>query len=70
MVNKEKIKEMDSHWTEVMNLAEKYGFLCQAFAGTATLATHKNQVETFEEKEYLHRQKELFRIDMSICDEE
>lgn len=70
MVNKEKIKELDSHWKEVMDLAEKYGYICQAFAGTATLATHKNQLEAFEEDEYLYRQKELFHIDMSFYQKE
>lgn len=70
MVNKEKIKELDSHWKEVMNLAEKYGFICQAYAGTAILATHENQLETFKEDEYLYRQKNMFHIDMSFYEKE
>ncbi len=31
------------HWQEVMKLAEKYGFILQAYGGTATLATQENQ---------------------------
>ena len=30
MINKEEIKELDSHWNEVMDLAKKYGFICQS----------------------------------------
>lgn len=30
-------------WQEVMNLAEKYGFIVQAYGGVATLATHEVQ---------------------------
>ncbi len=44
MINKEEIKEMDSHWNEVMDLAVKYGFITYAFGGTAILATHANQL--------------------------
>jgi len=32
----------DQHWTEVLKLAEKYGFIRQAFGGVAILATHQN----------------------------
>jgi hypothetical protein len=35
---------MDIHWSEVMKLAEKYGFIIQAYGGTAILATHENQM--------------------------
>ena len=34
-IDMEKVQEMDNHWKEVMDLAVKYGFVCQAFAGTA-----------------------------------
>lgn len=34
----------DSHWEEVMKLAEGCGFIVQAFGGTATLATNEEQV--------------------------
>lgn len=64
MVNQEKLKEMDSHWTEVMKLAEKYGFIGQAAGGTAVLLTHKNQLECDGEEKYIRRQKSLFKIDM------
>ena len=63
-VNKKKQKELDSHWKEVMDLAEKYGFIGQAFGGTAILLTHKNQLEAEGEEKYIYRQKELFDLDM------
>ena len=69
MVNQEKIKELDSHWKEVMDLAAKYGFIVQAAGGTAILLTHKNQVKSHGEETYLSRQKSLFGIDMERCDE-
>lgn len=34
----------DSHWEEVMRLAEGYGFIVQAYGGVATLATNEEQV--------------------------
>lgn len=37
------MEEWDSHWEEVMNLAEKYGFIVQAYGGVATLATNEEQ---------------------------
>lgn len=40
-----KLEELDSHWQEVMELAEKYGFIVQSFGGTATLATHMEYIE-------------------------
>lgn len=64
-INMDKVKEMDSHWNEVMDLAVKYGFVCQAFGGTATLMTHKNQMEVLKEEGYLYRQREMHGIDMS-----
>lgn len=70
MINNEKIKYMDSHWKEVMDLAEKYGFICQAYGGTATLATHANQLNALGEEKYLYMQKEKFRIDMSSAVED
>lgn len=36
----DKLRELDSHWTEVMKLAEKYGFIMQSYGGVATLATN------------------------------
>ena len=36
-VNMDKLAELDSHWSEVMELAVKYGFITQAYGGTATL---------------------------------
>ncbi len=48
---------MDDHWIDVMELAEKYGFIVQAFGGTAILATHVNQKEHYGEEEYKKIQK-------------
>lgn len=39
------IEDWDSHWEEVMELAQRYGFIVQAYAGTATLATNAEQIE-------------------------
>lgn len=64
MLDKEKIKELDSHWTEVMKLAEQYGFICQAYGGTATLATHKNQLEALGEEKYIDQQRQMFGNNM------
>ena len=33
------------HWQEVMDLAQKYGFIIQAYGGVAVLATHEEQKE-------------------------
>lgn len=63
-VNQEKIKDLDSHWTEVMKLAEQYGFICQAYGGTATLATHKNQLEALGEEKYIDQQRQMFGNNM------
>ncbi|MGM9543777.1 MAG: hypothetical protein ACI3T9_02210 [Romboutsia timonensis] len=57
----EEIKEKDSHWKEVMDLVVKYGFLTGAYGGTATLATHKVQLEHFGKEKYLQRQEEMFK---------
>lgn len=64
-VNDRKLKEFDSHWNEVMKLAEKYGFIIGAYGGTASLATHKNQLEVFGEEDYIRKQRELFGFDMT-----
>ena len=63
-INNEKLKELDSHWSEVMKLAEKYGFIGQASGGTAILLTHENQLEADGEEEYLRRQKQMFNRNM------
>lgn len=64
MVNDEKMKEMDSHWEEVMVLAQKYGFIEYAYGGTAILLTHKNQLNEAGAEKYLFRQRSMFGIDM------
>lgn len=63
-VNREKVKSLDSHWKEIMDLAKKYGFIGQAFGGTAILLTHENQLEANGEEKYINRQKEMFGIDV------
>lgn len=68
-INREKMEELDSHWKEVMDLAEKYGFIGQAYGGSAVLLTHKNQLEVDGEEKYLFRQKSMFEIDMRENDE-
>lgn len=46
------MENMDKHWKEVMDLAEKYGFIIQAYGGVATLATHEVQKEKFGQEKY------------------
>ena len=41
----ERFEAWDSHWEEVMRLAESYGFILQAYGGVAALATNEVQVE-------------------------
>ena len=33
MIDQDNIKELDSHWNEVMDLAVKYGFITYAYGG-------------------------------------
>ncbi len=63
-VNDGKLRELDKHWNEVMDLAKKYGFIIGAYGGTATLATHDNQLEAFGEEDYIRKQREMNGIDM------
>ena len=49
-------QECDEHWSEVMKLAEQYGFIVQAYAGTAILFSHAVQLEQGL-NEYLRIQK-------------
>ena len=49
-----------------MDLAVKYGFICQTMGGTAMFATDKNQLEAFGEEKYLQRQKGMNGIDMEV----
>lgn len=61
-----KLAELDGHWNEAMELAVKYGFITQAYGGTATLATHKNQLEAFRAENYIRRQRDMNGIDMEV----
>lgn len=63
-VNRNKLKELDSHWSEVVGLAAQYGFVVQAYGGAVTLLTHKNQLEAVGEEQYIRRQREMNSIDM------
>ena len=45
-ITTEQAAKHDMHWTEVLELAEKHGFIRQAYGGTAILITHKNIAET------------------------
>lgn len=65
-VNKDKLAELDSHWKEVMELAERYGFITQAYGGVAILSTHKNQLDSFGEEIYIRRQEQMFGIYMEV----
>ena len=47
----------DKHWSEVMSLAERYGFITQAAGGVATLATHNAQLKELGETKYLQIQR-------------
>lgn len=60
MIDQDNIKELDSHWNEVMDLAVKYGFITYAYGGTAILATHANQLKEYGEEEYRQFQKARF----------
>lgn len=65
-VNMDKLNELDGHWNEVMELAVRYGFITQAYGGTATLATHKNQLEALKAETYIRRQRDMNGIDMEV----
>lgn len=42
---KRQLNALDDHWGEVMDVAERYGFILQAYGGTATIATHGAVIE-------------------------
>lgn len=54
------IAERDQGWPEVMELAKKYGFIVQAYGGTAMLATNRNQLETWGKDDFLFKQEQFF----------
>lgn len=39
------IEAHDAHWAEVMELAGRHGFICQAYGGAAVLATNAAYME-------------------------
>lgn len=45
-------KRHDKKWDEVINLAMKNGFIVQAYAGTATLITNKEQIINYGYEKY------------------
>lgn len=60
----EYIKEQDSHWQEVMKLAEKYGFIWNAYGGVATLAVHEEQLKSLGKEDYIKRQKTMWNVEL------
>lgn len=40
-----KLRQLDCHWREVMELAERYGFIVQSYGGIATLSTHTEYID-------------------------
>ena len=50
-----RLQELDSHWTEVMRLAERYGFIMQSFGGVSTLATNAEYLKANGPKELARR---------------
>lgn len=65
MIDYEKAEMLDKRWKDVMELAKQNGFIMQAYGGVALLGTHQNQIKEFGEKDYLKRQWEMHRIDMT-----
>lgn len=48
---------MDKHWLEVMDMAEKHGFIIHSTGGVAILATHEVQKEQYGENGHKRIQK-------------
>ena len=70
MINMDKLKELDSHWSEVVGLAVQYGFVVQGYGGMVTLLMHKNQLEAIGEEQYIARQRNVNGIDMEAPEPE
>lgn len=70
MINMDKLKELDSHWSEVVGLAVQYGFVVQGYGGMVTLLSHKNQLEAVGEEQYIARQRSVNCIDMEAPEPE
>lgn len=52
------MEEQDhNHWKEVMDLAQRYGLIIQAYAGTATLVAHSAQLELLGLSEFIRIQQ-------------
>lgn len=68
MVNKEKMKKLDSHWQEVLDLANSYGFTCLEFGGVAILVTHNSQHEMWGDEKYINNQHDMHGIDVDKPD--
>jgi hypothetical protein len=49
------IEDFDSHWTEVMRLAERYGFISQAYGGAAIVTTNHAYLEANGPQELARR---------------
>ena len=50
-----RLHELDSHWTEVMKLAERYGFISQAYGGVAVITTNDAYLDANGPKELANR---------------
>jgi len=50
-----RLQELDIHWNEVMKLAERYGFISQAYGGVAVITTNGAYLEANGPKELANR---------------
>jgi len=50
--NSKEIEKKDRHWTEVLELAKRYGFICRVNGDTMILSTNRRQLERLGEKRY------------------
>lgn len=50
-------RSADAHWTEIIRLAETYGFILSAYGGAAVLATNRNQLEHTGLQAYIRTQR-------------
>ena len=51
--NPKEIEKKDRHWTEVLELAKRYGFICRVNGDTVILSTNRRQIERLGEKRYM-----------------
>ena len=51
-INTKEIEKKDRHWTEVLELAKRYGFICRVKGDIVILSTNRWQLERLGEKRY------------------